>query len=148
MSGIPSAPPSVASLTIGRLVVLVHDYDEALAFYQAAFGVSILFDAPNGTDDRYLHVGFGESPAPESGSTAPTGIWLLRASGTDTERVGRQTGGQPLAVLYTQDAAAALARIEAAGGSVRRPLMTAEGATFVHVADLYGNEFVLVQLAS
>ena len=49
-----SAPP----LTLGRLVVLVQDYDAALAFYRAAFGARVLFDAPSPTGDRYLHVGF------------------------------------------------------------------------------------------
>ena len=47
-----SAPP----LTLGRLVVLIKDYKEALAFYQAAFDAHVLFDAPSPSGDRYLHV--------------------------------------------------------------------------------------------
>jgi len=146
MSDTLVAPSTAAPLAIGRLVVLVREYEEALAFYRAAFGARVLFDAPSPTGDRYLHVGFGDAVAGDDDSPA-VGFWLLRASGAhDAERVGRQTGGQPLAVLYTPDAAAAVARVEAAGGSVPRPLRTADGATFAHVADLYGNEFVLVQL--
>ena len=124
-------------LTLGRIVVLVREYDAALAFYRAAFGATVLFDAPTASGGRYLHLGFGSVPG--------VGIWLMRAGEADTGRVGRQTGGEPLAVFYTPDVRAALARAEAAGGAVVRPLETADGARFAHVADLYGNVFVLVE---
>jgi len=132
--------PAIASapLTLGRIVVLVRDYDEALDFYCTAFGAHVLFDSPSPLGGRYLHVGFGG----DSGA----GIWLLRGGGSDTDRVGRQTGGEPVAVFYTSDVAAAVARVEAAGGAIVRPLETADGARFAHVADLYGNVFVLVEL--
>ena len=130
-----SAPP----LTLGRLVVLVHDYGEALAFYQAAFDARVLFDAPSPTGDRYLHVGFG--------SDGGAGVWLLRVGGETASRVGRQTGGEPLAVFYTPDVNAAVARAATAGGAVVRPVESTGGASFAHVADLYGNVFVLVELS-
>ena len=126
-------------LTLGRIVVLVRDYDAALAFYRAAFGATVLFDAPTASGGRYLHLGFGSVPG--------VGVWLMRAGEADSERVGRQTGGEPLAVFYTPDVRAALGRAEAAGGAVVRPLETADGAQFAHVADLYGNIFLLVELA-
>jgi predicted enzyme related to lactoylglutathione lyase len=141
------ASVAAASLSLGRLVVLVRDYEEALTFYQAAFGARVLFDAASPNGDRYLHVGLMGDAATREGGASPVGFWLLRASGADVERVGRQTGGQPLAVLYASDAAAAVARVQAAGGPVRQPLRTAGGATFAHVADLHGNEFVIVELA-
>lgn len=128
-----SAPP----LTLGRVVVLVRDYDAALAFYQAAFGAQVLFDAPSPTGDRYLHVGFG----PE----ASAGVWFLRAGGEAATRVGRQTGGEPLAVFYTSDVRAAVSRAEAAGAQITRPVESADGASFAHVTDLYGNVLVLVE---
>ena len=130
-----SAPP----LTLGRLVVLVQDYAEALAFYQVAFNAHVLFDAPSPTGGRYLHVGFG----PEGSA----GVWFLRADGETTVRVGRQTGGEPLAVFYTLDVHAAVARAAAAGAEVVRPVESSSGASFAHVADLYGNVFVLVELS-
>jgi len=130
-----SAPP----LTLGRLVVLVHDYDVALAFYRAAFGAEVLFDAPTPSGDRYLHIGFG----PEAGA----GVWLLRAGGEAAARVGRQTGGEPLAVFYTPDVRAAVARAAAAGAEVVRPVESADGASFAHVADVYGNVLVLVEFS-
>ena len=132
------APP----LTLGRLVVLVEDYDAALAFYRAAFGARVSFDAPAAGGGRYLHIGFGVGD-----DEAGAGIWLLRASGEST-RVGRQTGGEPLAVFYTPDVLAAVQRVEAAGGSIVRAVDTADGATFAHVTDLYGNVFVFVQMST
>ena len=131
-----SAPP----LTLGRVVVLVREYEPALAFYRAAFGARVLFDAPSPAGDRYLHVGFG----PGDGA----GVWLLRASGEATARVGRQTAGEPLAVFYTPDVQQAVARAVWAGADVARPVERADGASFAHVADLYGNVFVFVEMAT
>jgi predicted enzyme related to lactoylglutathione lyase len=146
ISASPEAPP----LSLGRVIVLVRDYDAALAFYQAAFGARVVFDAPSPTGDRYLHVTLEpEALAPAAGAvpSAPVvGFWLLRASDADEGHVGRQTAGHPLAVLYTTDVEAAVARALAAGGALTRPLQTAGGASFAHVADLYGNDFVLVEL--
>jgi predicted enzyme related to lactoylglutathione lyase len=139
------APPS-APLALGRLVVLVRDYDTALEFYRAAFGARVLFDAPLPSGDRYLHLGFGGEPDESAPGGAPgVGVWLLRAGGESVARVGRQTGGEPLAVFYTPDVRGAVARAQAAGAALVRPVVTAEGASFAHVADLYGNVFVLVE---
>lgn len=139
-------------LTLGRIVILVRDYDAALAFYQAAFGARVLFDVPSPSGDRYLHLGFDAeatvAPPNRSGGALGAGIWLLRATGAEEAHVGRQTGGQPLAVFYTPDVRAAVARVQAAGGRVVRPVAVADGARFAHVTDLYGNEFVLVELAA
>ncbi|MGZ8457992.1 MAG: VOC family protein [Gemmatirosa sp.] len=138
VSASPAAPP----LTLGRIVVLVRDYDAALAFYQAAFGARVLFDAPSPTGARYLHV----TLASEGTREPAVGFWLLRAEDADDAHVGRQTGGQPLAVLYTSDVQAAVARVLTAAGTLVRPVQSADGTSFAHVADLYGNEFVLVEL--
>jgi predicted enzyme related to lactoylglutathione lyase len=132
-------PAVSAPLTLGRVVVLVHDYDAALAFYRAAFGAEVVFDAPSPSGGRYLHIGFG--PA------AGAGIWLMRAGGEAAARVGRQTGGEPLAVFYTSDVRAAVARATAAGAAIVRPVESADGASFAYVADLYGNELVFVELS-
>lgn len=136
-------------VSFGRMTVLIRDYDEALAFYAAAFGARAIHDrtAPDG--QRYLHVALSGSSMEDDteGAFPPAvGLWLLRASGAEEALVGRQTGGQPLAVLYTTNCATATRRAASAGAEVRRPLRTENGATFAHVADLYGNELVIVQL--
>jgi predicted enzyme related to lactoylglutathione lyase len=141
------ASPAVAPLTLGRVVVADQDHDAALAFYRAAFGARVLFDAPSPSGDRYLHLGFGaptDDPSADGAPRPPRQHAGARAP--RPARVGRQTGGQPLAVCYTPDVRAAVARAKAAGATVVRPVAAADGAAFAHVADLYGNEFVLVEL--
>jgi predicted enzyme related to lactoylglutathione lyase len=149
MTGTTSIQLDTAPLTLGRLVVLVEDYDAALSFYQSAFGARVLFDAPAPGGGRYLHVGFG-SGEDEANDASASGaaIWLLRAGGGDGGRVGHQTGGEPVAVFYTPDVKAAVERAEAAGAAIVRTLETTDGASFAHVADLYGNVFVLVQMSA
>lgn len=93
---------------------------------------------PSPAGGRYLHLGFG--------GKAGGGVWFLQAAGEAAARVGRQTGGEPLAVFYTADVPAAVARADAAGATVVRPAESMDGARFAHVADLYGNVFVLVEL--
>ena len=56
--------------------------------------------------------------------------------------------GEPVAVFYTPDVDAAVARVEGAGGTTVRRVETAGEARFAHVADLYGNVFVIVELVN
>jgi predicted enzyme related to lactoylglutathione lyase len=52
-----------------------------------------------------------------------------------------------VAVFYTSDVEGAVARVTEAGGAIVRPVESTGDASFAHVADLYGNVFVLVELA-
>lgn len=122
---------------LGRTVVLVDDPDAALAFYRDVLGFHVLHD---GTADGYrlLHVGL---PGQE-----PVGLWLMTATG-DAERalVGRQTGGQPLLVLHTDDLDAVRAHLHHHGVRVWNDRDDADSRS-LHLADLYGNAIVAVQL--
>lgn len=138
MPAFPDSASAAPPLTLGRVVVLVRDCEAALAFYRAAFGARVLYDGPGPSGERYLHVGFGA----ETGA----GIWLLRAGGGSSARVGQQTGGEPLIVFYTPDLAVAVARAVAAGAEIVRAVEHADGAGFAHLADLYGNVILLVEL--
>jgi catechol 2,3-dioxygenase-like lactoylglutathione lyase family enzyme len=128
--------------SLGRTTLLVRDYDDAFAFYRDHLGFRALHDEtlPNG--QRYLHIGL-----PVPAGTPPVGLWLLRADGSDDALVGRQAGGHPFLVLYTPDCRGMTARLEAHGVTIRRAPETANDATFTHIADLYGNELLLVELA-
>lgn len=126
---------------LGRTVLLVHDYDEALAFYRDTLGFHPLHDVTSPDGQRFLHVGM-----PGQGGTPPVGLWLLQPGGGDEGLVGRQAGGQPLLVLYTADCRGACERLEARGVRFKTPPAEADGATFAHFLDLYGNEIVLVEL--
>jgi predicted enzyme related to lactoylglutathione lyase len=142
-----TASPDAAKFTLGRVVLLVHDFDEALAFYRAAFDAVPIYDQTVGSQ-RFLHIGFDGAEADRAGTGMPAGIWFVEPSEGSEDLVGRQAGGQPFLVLYTRDLDSALARFTGAGGEVRKPLQESQGARFAHVEDLYGNEIVLVALES
>lgn len=126
--------------SLGRTTLLVRDYDEAVAFYRDRLGFEVLHD--DTTDgQRYLHIGVpGQPGAP------PVGLWLLQPALGDAELVGRQAGSQPFLILYTKNCTETVKRLEDEGVTIQRQPVTVDGATFAHIADLYGNRIVLVEL--
>ncbi|SFJ83146.1 VOC family protein [Streptomyces pini] len=118
---------------LGRLTVLVEDPDDALAFYRDVLGMRVLYDRTAG-GYRYLHLGV---PGQEG-----TGLWLMPATGEEERRlIGRQTGGQPLLVLHTDDLGAVAARLREHGVRMWDLREGADGGS-LHFADLYGNVIV------
>lgn len=130
----------MAAITLGRCILLVHDYDDAYNFYHRNLQAHKLYDATEG-NQRYLHLGFGPGDGP--------GLWLLQPS-TEQQKaqVGRQTAGQPLCVFYTADLAEAYSRLQQNGARIVKEPENTLGARFLHFLDLYGNELVLVQFIS
>ncbi|MFF8770677.1 VOC family protein [Kitasatospora sp. NPDC015120] len=123
---------------VGRTVVLVEDADAALAFYRDGLGFRVLFD---GDLDGYrlLHV------RPAGGPGA--GLWLMPAESADARAaVGRQTGGLPLLVLYTDDLDRVAARLAELGVPVRPGVPDGGPGRSLHFRDLYGNELIAAQL--
>ncbi|MFI2612972.1 VOC family protein [Kitasatospora sp. NPDC018619] len=123
---------------LGRVVVLVADQDAALSFYRDVLGFRVLHDRTAADGYRFLHVGLP--------GQAGVGLWLMPAAdGPDRALVGRQAGAQPLLVLYAPDLDAVRARLHAHG--VRTWDEREDGdSRSLHLADLYGNELVAVQL--
>lgn len=137
-----ASPAGAAELTsLGRMVLLVRDYDEALRFYRDALGFVPLHDETTPDGQRFLHVGL---PAQAGGP--PVGLWFLTPAPGDEDRVGRQAGGQPLLVMYTDDCGEAVARLQALGVRFKRLPAAQGGSVFAQFYDLYGNEIVLVEL--
>ncbi|MEU7725575.1 VOC family protein [Streptomyces sp. NPDC040724] len=132
-------PPFTA---LGRTVVLVADAEAALAFYRDVLGFVVLHDR---TADgyRYLHIGL-----PGSTGLPAAGLWLMPA-GTARERdlIGRQCGGQPMLVLYTDDVRGTGTHLRAHGVRVCNERVGDAGRS-LHFADLYGNVIVAAQLPS
>ncbi|WP_197745452.1 VOC family protein [Methylosinus sp. C49] len=121
--------------TLGRIVILVNDYDEAANFYRDKLGLDTLFDAGEGAR-RFLHLGFGQG-----------GVWLLLADSAEARtRVGNQTGGQPVGVVYTDDIHGDFARLAGKGVKVAETVQSDAGSFHFRFHDLYGNQWVLVQL--
>jgi catechol 2,3-dioxygenase-like lactoylglutathione lyase family enzyme len=129
--------------SFGRTTLLVRGYDEALAFYRDKLGFAVLHDATGANGQRYLHIGLPGQPG-----EPPVGLWLLEAVGVDAALVGCQAGTHPFLVLYTDDCRGNTRALAARGVEIRREPATADGATFAHIADLYGNEILLVQLGA
>ena len=92
---------------LARVVLLVEDQAEALAFYREALGFETLHDE-RVDGFRYLHIGL---PGRHG-----MGIWLM-APMSDEERglIGRQAGKQPFLVLYTDNLDEVRQRLAAQG---------------------------------
>ncbi|WP_144655403.1 VOC family protein [Achromobacter dolens] len=124
--------------SLGRLVLLVNDYDTAIAFYQDKLGMEVFVNMAVG-QQRYVHLRLPEQPS--------VGVWLLQAqTQAQRDRVGDQTGGQPVGVFYTDDVARDHARFAGRGVRFTREPVDDGNAVYAHFIDLYGNEFVLVQI--
>ena len=125
-------------ISLGRIILLVNDYDKALKFYEENLDAKILSDSPSKSGKRYLHIGF------EGGNS---GIWFLKAETPEQqEHVGRQTGGTPSMVFYTNDLEELYQRLMRNKVKISKQPVNEEGFSFLHFLDLYGNEIVLVQL--
>ncbi len=123
---------------VGRVVLLVRDYDEALDFY-TRLGFQVLFDQVAENGFRFVHVGLGDQNG--------VGLWLLQPA-DDEQRglVGRQGGGQPMLVLYTDDVHSDYLRLSSQGVMFRDEPREEADSFVAHFRDLYGNEHVLVQV--
>ena len=122
----------------GRTVILVDDYEKAERFYCDALGFEVVFDSGPATGQRYLHLG----------THGVASIWLLKASGASTERVGSQTGGEPLGVIYVDDLDEAMTRLRDFGVAITDEIGSDSDSRYVHVPDPYGNDLVLVEMTS
>ena len=122
---------------LGRLVILVTDYDTAIAFYQDKLGMEVFVDMAVGAQ-RYVHLRLPEQPRWAYGCCRRK----RRRSATEYD----QTGGQPVGVFYTSDTRRDHARFAAQGVRFTREPVEDAVAVYAHFIDLYGNEFVLVQL--
>jgi catechol 2,3-dioxygenase-like lactoylglutathione lyase family enzyme len=129
----------VAITKAGRTVLLVRDLDEALGFYKEKLGFEIIFDGEIGDGYRALHVG------PKTHRNV--GIWLIKSESPEQQAlIGRQTGGQPFMVFYTDDCRATYEELKNKGVEFEGDPVEGEDDVTVFFKDLYGNRFVLVQL--
>ncbi len=125
-------------LALRRIALVVHDYDEAIAFYAGVLGFELLEDTSLGGDKRWVRV------------RAPGGGELLLARAvTDDQRarVGNQTGDRVFLFVETDDFAADHARLLGRGVRfLEQPRRESYGTVVVFV-DLYGNKIDLIGYA-
>lgn len=125
---------------IGRIVLLVKDYDEAADFYQRNFGFTKLFDMTTAEGQRFLHVG--------TEGKYSIGIWFLLSTeneGDEDARIGKQTRGEPLMVIYTPAITELYKRLKTNGVRIKVELVHSLSYSYFHCLDLYGNELVVVE---
>ena len=122
---------------IGAVSLLVHDYDEALAFYVGQLGCETVEDSDLGGGKRWVTV------RPRGGETA---LLLARATTpAQAARVGDQTGGRVWLFLETDDFARDHAAFVAAGVQFREPPRHEPYGGVAVFEDLYGNAWDLIQ---
>lgn len=129
------------SQQLGAIALLVHDYDEAIAFFTGALGFSLVEDTDRGGGKRWVTV------APRG--SAGTRLLLARADGEEqSAMVGRQGGGRVFGFLQTSDFAGDYARMQAFGVAFCETPRVEPYGTVVVFVDLSGNRWDLIQPAS
>lgn len=126
---------------LGQITLLVHEYDDAIAFFVDALGFTLVADTDMGSGKRWVVV-------------APTGshetALLLARAVDDPQRasVGTQTGGRVSFFLHTDDFTRDHARMRAAGVTFcGEPRHEAYGTVAVF-EDISGNRWDLIQPSS
>jgi catechol 2,3-dioxygenase-like lactoylglutathione lyase family enzyme len=132
-------PPVGAGQTIGKVALVVRDYDEAIHFYVDVLGFTLIEDtAIPAQGKRWVTV------APRGS----TGSRLLLARAVDdvqASRIGNQTGGRVFLFLQTDDFWRDFHAYKSKGVIfVREPKVESYGTVAVF-RDLYGNLWDLLQ---
>ena len=130
--------------SLAHIALVVRDYDEAIAWFTAKLGFTLVADEYQPEQDkRWVLVA-----PPGAGADAAT-ILLARASSPEQEAfIGNQAGGRVFLLLETDDFGRDYEAYRARGVRfVREPKQAPYGKVAVF-ADLYGNLWDLVQFAS
>lgn len=125
--------------TLGGITVLVRDYDEAIAYYTAVLGFTLLEHTALGAGKRWVRVA-----PPDSGGTAV--LLALASTASQAARVGDQTGGRVGFFLHTDDFARDFAAMSARGVRFLEAPRTEAYGTVAVFEDLYGNRWDLLEL--
>lgn len=123
---------------LGRVTLLVRDYDEAIAFFVHALGFRLVEDTPLDGGKRWVVV------QPDGGGA---GLLLARAAGAEqAAQIGRQAGGRVAFFLHTSDFRRDHDAFRARGVRFEGEPREEEYGTVAVFADLYGNRWDLLQL--
>jgi len=124
---------------LGRIVLLVEDYEESADFYETNFGFKRMYDVTTDVGQRFLHIG--------SESFETIGIWFLKAdTKKQKDRVGNQTGEQPTMVIYTNEIETLYERLKSNRVKLKTEIIKTPEYAFFHCYDLDGNEIIVTEL--
>ena len=125
---------------LAHVTLLVHDYDEALAFYTEKLNFRLVAGTPLGPGKRWVLV------APTGSGSTGAALLLAKAEGPAQQgRVGNQTGGRVFLFLYTDDFWRDYDFYTAQGVAFQETPREESYATVAVFADLYGNLWDLLQ---
>lgn len=122
---------------LAQIALVVHDYDQAIAFYTQTMRFDLVEDTPMSDTKRWVVV------APKGGGCS----LLLAKAATDeqTSRVGNQTGGRVFLFLHTDDFWRDHNHLVSQGITFVRGPVEEEYGTVAVFPDLYGNLWDLIQ---
>lgn len=126
------------TLSISNIALLVHDYDEAIAFYCDILGFTLQEDTRLSDSKRWVRLGL-----PGNSSTC-----LLLAKASDElqkQAVGNQAGGRVFLFLNTDDFWRDYQAMQAKGVQFLEAPREEAYATVVVFQDLYGTKWDLLQ---
>jgi catechol 2,3-dioxygenase-like lactoylglutathione lyase family enzyme len=126
---------------LAAVALLVSDYDEAIDFYTKKLGFKLVEDtdlSPAEPGKRWVRV---QPP----GAHESCFLLAKAASAEQRRSVGNQSGGRVFLFLNTDDFWRDHAAMSAAGVRWVRPPMEAAYGTVAVFADLYGNQWDLIQ---
>jgi catechol 2,3-dioxygenase-like lactoylglutathione lyase family enzyme len=125
---------------IAHVALVVHDYDEAIAFYTQKLGFTLVEDTYQPEQNKRWVV---VAPAGNAGGTT---LLLARASTPEQARfVGDQAGGRVFLFLETDDFWRDYEAMSAAGVPFVRPPGEQSYGIVAVFEDLYGNRWDLIQ---
>lgn len=135
--------------SINTISLLVHDYDEAIAFYTEKLGFRLVADTPLGDGDkRWVLISPDDDVQDPQSAASPAGAQLLLAQASSPEQklaVGNQAGGRVMFFLNTDDFWRDHTAMSNAGVTfMETPREEAYGIVAVF-QDLYGNLWDLIQ---
>ncbi|MCZ4315956.1 VOC family protein [Comamonadaceae bacterium G21597-S1] len=121
------------------MTLLVHDYDDAIAFFTRALRFELCEDTPLGGGRRWVRV------APAGNAHGASLVLAQAATPAQRDTVGRQGGDRVLLFLHTRDFAADHRHMRAHGVRfLEEPRHEAYGTVAVF-EDLVGNRWDLLQ---
>lgn len=125
---------------IGYVALLVHDYDEAIAFYRDKLGFVLEEDTALTAEKRWVLMRPSGGPG--------TQLLLARATNAEQEsRVGNQVGGRVFLFLHTDDFWRDYRLFCDRGVRFRKPPAEESYGTVAVFEDLYGNLWDLLELS-
>jgi catechol 2,3-dioxygenase-like lactoylglutathione lyase family enzyme len=126
---------------IAHIALVVDDYDKAIAFYTQKLHFTLLEDTPLSDTKRWVVL------APP-GAKECSLLLAKAANEQQAQSIGNQSGGRVFLFLYTDDFERDYQNLLTQGVEIIRPPLKEAYGTVAVFADLYGNQWDLIQPAA